>query len=591
MARSNVPSTLLGIVVSYLRPFALRDTFGLCALVGYSYLLIRIPEYVKYVINDLEQGTNRAELWDACLVILGLAACSGLLLFCSRWLIIGASRKIEMQLRNNFFAHIQKLTPRFYQQIRTGDLVTRFSSDVEQARMLVGPGLMYPGQTILVTSLALYSMFRLDVELSLTLLIPISILLIYVNFNTRKLHRLYRQAQEIYSTLTAHVQENFNGIRVIKAYGQEEAEYDRFREINTRYVNKNIEQIKQRGKLFPFMRFIGGVGVVLILWRGGLQVINGELSLGALVQFAMYYQMLMWPIIALGWIINVIHRGSASWRRIHSILLTEPEIEDTASPAQISGIQGKIEVRHLTFCYLEYETPVLRDVSFAVHPGQTLGIIGPTGSGKSTLVNLLTHLYTVPRGTIFIDGMDINDIPLKTLREAIGYVSQEVFLFSETVRSNILFGLSESHELEDELIKKAAERAQIAKDLDYFPQGYETEIGERGITLSGGQKQRVGIARALILNRPILILDDSLSSVDADTEEAIFRGLQEEMADRTAIVISHRISTIKNADHIIVLDEGEIIEEGTHDYLIHNKGLYARIYRRQILEKSLGITV
>jgi ATP-binding cassette subfamily B protein len=301
--------------------------------------------------------------------------------------------------------------------------------------------------------------------------------------------------------------------------------------------------------------------------------------------------MLMWPIIALGWIINVIHRGTASWGRIQAILAVQPEITEPAQPRVVSGLRGEIKVRDLTFAYAEGEPPVLREVSFHVYPGQTLGIIGSTGSGKSTIVNLLGHLYTVPRGMIFFDGVDINDIPLKTLRESIGYVSQEVFLFSDTIRSNILFGIPQHETLPEPALAQAAERAQIAKDLLSFPQGYDTVIGERGITLSGGQKQRVGIARALILNRPILILDDSLSSVDADTEEAIFRGLQEEMADRTALVISHRISTIKNADHIIVLDAGRIVESGTHQALVQNKGLYTKIYRRQILEKSLGITV
>jgi len=578
--------TLFQLIYFYVRPNLRQNLFGLLCMIAYSYVVVTIPRYVKLAINGLESGIVQSDLFHSCLMITGYAFFAGLLLFLARWFI-----KIEMRLRNDFFSHIQKLTPRYYHSIKTGDLVTHFSSDIEQARMLAGPGLMYPAQTVLVTCMALFSMYRLDAELMLTLLVPIVILLLYVNFNTRQLHQVYRQAQEIYSTMTAHVQENLSGIRVIKAYCQEEKEYERFKTINGRYVDKNIQQIKLRGRLFPFMRFIGGVGIVLILWRGGMKVIADALTLGDLVQFAIYYQMLMWPIIALGWIINVIHRGTASWRRLQTILMTQPEILDRETEFPVSQLRGEIAVRHLTFRYNPTDEPVLRDVSFHVKPGQTLGIIGPTGSGKSSLVHLLMHLYTVPEGTIFIDQTDINDIPLKQLRESIAYVSQEVFLFSDTIRSNIFFGIAdEKQRWEDELIA-AAVRAQIDKDLQSFPQHYDTEIGERGITLSGGQKQRVGIARALILNRPILILDDSLSSVDADTEEEIFKGLQEEMAERTAIVISHRISTIKNADHIVVLDEGRIVEEGTHESLIYQKGLYTKIYRRQILEKSLGIRV
>ncbi|MDX9753147.1 MAG: ABC transporter transmembrane domain-containing protein, partial [bacterium] len=380
--QSNPASqTLFQLILAYVRPAWFRNSIGLAALVVYSYVAVWVPAYVKEVIDHLEAGSTQNDLLNACVVILALAALSGFLLFVSRWLIIGASRQIEQNLRNDFFAHIQKLTPRFYHSIKTGDLVTRFSSDIEQARMLIGPGLMYPGQTVLLTVMALYSMFRLNVELAVTLLVPISTLLIYVNLNTRVLHRLFIQAQEIYSAMTAQIQENFSGIRVIKAYCQEEAEFQRFREINERYVAKNIEQIKQRGKLYPFMRLVGGIGVVLILWRGGMKVIADELTLGALVQFAIYYYMLMWPIIALGWIINVIHRGTASWGRIQAILAVQPEITEPALPRVVSGLKGEIKVRDLTFAYAEGEPPVLREVSFHVYPGQTLGIIGSTGSG------------------------------------------------------------------------------------------------------------------------------------------------------------------------------------------------------------------
>ncbi|MBN2329002.1 MAG: hypothetical protein JXR73_17815, partial [Candidatus Omnitrophica bacterium] len=325
---STAHHSLLRALAAYLRPAAAKDITGIICLLFYSYAAVCVPRYVKLVIDSLENNPSRSELLHSCLIILGLACLAGFLLFFARWLIIGASRDIEMAMRNDLFAHIQRLTPGFYHQIKTGDLMTRFASDIEQVRMLVGPGVMYPFAACLVTILAFYSMLTIDVGLTFTLLAPVSILMIYANFNTRKLHRVYRQAQDIYSDLTAKVQENFSGIRVIKAYCQEQAEIDRFRGISDKYLAKNVEQIRLRGRLFPFLRFIGGLGIVLILWRGGLKVIHGQLTLGALVQFAMYYQMLMWPIIALGWIINVIHRGAASWRRLQVIFLTRPEVED-----------------------------------------------------------------------------------------------------------------------------------------------------------------------------------------------------------------------------------------------------------------------
>jgi ATP-binding cassette subfamily B protein len=455
--------------------------------------------------------------------------------------------------------------------------------------MLVGPGIMYPSTTIVVTIMALYSMFSVDATLTVTLLVPIMILSIYVNFNTRKLHKYYRQAQEYYSDMTARIQENFSGIRVIKAYCQEEAEFNRFREINDRYLERNVAQIKLRGRLFPFMKFVGGVGVVLILWQGGLKVIDGDLRLGDLIQFTIYYQMLMWPIIALGWIINVIHRGMASWKRLQAILVVKPDIDDSTKLNEESGCMGEIEFRNLTFSYGDNSPPVLKNISFHVHPGQTLAVVGPTGSGKSTIVNLLLHLYPVPPGSVFFDGRDINDMRQDDLWKSIAYVSQEVFLFSDTIRENILFGVAETESVNEAALMAASECAQLHREVEEFPDHYETEVGERGITLSGGQKQRTGIARALILNRPILILDDCLSNVDTQTEEAILRGLQDAIHRSTTIVISHRISTVKHADHIIVLDEGCIVEEGDHDSLIAEDGLYARIYRRQLLEESLGI--
>jgi ATP-binding cassette subfamily B multidrug efflux pump len=587
--KSAPDSHLLSALISYLRPQSYRIVIGMISLIFNSLCMISIPHFVRLTIDGIGEGISSSDLLLKCGIIIALASISGVLLYTARWLIIGSSREIEMQMRNDFFGHIQQLSLGYYHRTKTGDLVTRFSSDIDQVRMLIGPGIMYPTITFLVTVLAFYAMLNLNVQLTLTLLIPILALIAFVNLNTRKLHRVFQQAQEIYSELSAKVQENFSGIRVIKAYCQEQAEIDRFDSINSRYVEKNIEQIKLRGRLFPFMKLIGGIGTVLVLWVGGMKVIQGEITLGVLVQFAIYYQMLMWPMIALGWIINVIHRGLASWRRLQGVFQAQPDVIVEPERETLPIQQGIIEIRNLTFAYNETTEPVLKDISLQVKSGQTLAIVGPTGCGKTTIVNVLMHLYPVPRDTVFLDGYDINDIPLDQLRNAVGYVSQEVFLFSDSIRNNLAFGVPDYETVTDDQIHHYATRAELHKDVQAFPHQYDTEIGERGITLSGGQKQRLGIARALILNRPIMILDDSLSAVDTNTEESILKSLKDAIDQTTTILISHRISTVKNADHIIVLDDGQIIEEGLHEDLIETNGLYARIYQRQLLEESLGI--
>lgn len=596
---SDQPSIgLLTAMYRYMKPVMLMELTGTLFLILHSFLLVLVPEYVGKIINSLEdhikdkEVMTQSELFHLLYWVLGLSIASGLMLFLARWLIIGASRRIERQMRSDFLHHIQRLTPRFYHENRTGDLITRFASDIEAVRMLIGPGIMYPGTTCFTTGLALYSMYTINAELTNYLLVPVIILLLYVNFNTRFLHHYFKMAQEVYSSMSAVLQENFSGIRVIKAYTQEESEAKRFKQLNKEHVDWKIKQIKMRGKLFPFMKFIGGAGSLMILWIGGFKVINGTLQVGDLIQFSLYLSMLMWPIIALGWIINVIHRGMASWKRLYAVMSVEPEILDSPHAAALPEVRGNIEFRNLTFAYGDNAAPVLHDVSFSLRAGQTLAVVGPTGSGKSTIVNVLLHLYPIPPGTVFIDGKDINDLTLETVRDSVAYVSQDVFLFSDTVRSNITFGTNGMpvDTLESEMMEAAA-HAQLAAEVDSFPDKYDTEVGERGITLSGGQKQRTGIARALILRRPVLILDDCLSNVDAQTEEAVLSSLTSLMKNRTTIMISHRISTVKHADHIIIVDEGRIVDEGTHDELVERDGIYSRMYSRQLLEESLGIRV
>lgn len=621
--QAHTTSELVSAIIRYIKPVFWLELIGIIFLVTHSLFLILVPDYIKVIINRLESHINftsveeqlatpgqldpetvnqlqldlqsfeplsHGQLNLLLLWVLGISVLSGLMLFMARWYIIGASRRIERHMRNDFLQHIQRLTPGFYHNNRTGDLITRFSSDIESVRMLIGPGIMYPITTICTTGFALYMMYNINVELTNYLLVPVIVLLIYVNYNTRFLHHYFKMAQEVYSSMSAVLQENFSGIRVIKAYTQEESEAKRFAKLNREHVDWKMKQVNMRGKLYPFMKFIGSAGTLMILWVGGLKVINGTLEIGDLVAFTLYLSYLMWPIIALGWIINVIHRGMASWRRLHAVMAVEPEILDSPNALELSDIRGDVEFRDLTFAYGENDSPILKNVSFTIKAGQTLAVVGPTGSGKSTVVNVLLHLYPIPPGTVFIDGKDINELSLESVRDSIAYVSQDVFLFSDSVRSNILFGTNglAEEQLESAMMEAAA-HAQLAAEVDSFPDGYETEVGERGITLSGGQKQRTGIARALILRRPILILDDCLSNVDANTEEEILSSLTKIMTNRTTIMISHRISTIKHADHIIVLDDGKIVEEGNHEHLVSHDGIYARMYNRQLLEESLGI--
>ncbi len=581
----------------YILPHKYRLLLGFIAILCGNWLAVKIPGMVRRAIDDLEPIVGNPEalektppvIMEAIWGILLFAMGSAIGLFFSRYCIITASRLAERRLRMDLYDHLQKLSRRFYHSMPTGDLLTRGGSDVEQVRLLLGPGIMYPTQCIVLASLAIGHMLHRNWLLTVIVLAPVVGLSIWVNVYTRRLHQLWSVAQKIYAQLSAHVQENLSGIRVVKAYCQEIPETERFKGINQRYLQQNLAMIRIRGKLWPFMRYIGGLGFALILCVGGWMVAKEKMTLGSLAAFIQYFTMLFWPIIGFGWVLNVIHRGTASWARLREIFAVEPEIVPEKGTEPIGDLRGNIEISDLTFRYDEQTPPVLENISLDIPAGSTVAVVGPTGVGKSTLVHLLLRLYPVPRGTILIDGEDINDIPINQLRGNIAFISQEVFLFSDRLSENILFG--ERHEDEEikERMREAARKAGLASDVEQFPNGYETLLGERGLTLSGGQRQRTGIARALVLDRPILILDDCLSSVDAETEEYILRSVDEDVQRRTTILISHRISTVRNADHIVVLSDGKIIEQGRHEELLTLDGLYAQMFRRQQLEESLGI--
>ena len=526
------------------------------------------------------------------LSLLLVGALAALALLGGRYGIISASRKAERDLRHRFFTHTQTLTPTFFHTTRTGDLMTRSGSDMEQVRMLLGPGIMHPAQTLWIIILVLTYMFSRDAVLALAILLPMVVLGGFVNFWTRIVHRLSLRAQETYSNLSSHVQENLSGIRVVKAYLQEEAESARFRDINQQYMEHNLGMVRVRAKAWPLMRFLGSMGMIILFLAGGYRTMSGAMTVGELWQYVSYFLMLFWPMVAFGWILNVLFRGTVSWHRIDTLLQTQPLVRDDPDVRDVVLGPPAIELRSLTFTYPGHPAPVLEDVNLQVQAGSTVAIVGPTGCGKSTLVNLLLHHYPVRPDQIHVAGQDLTQVPLRQLRESIASVSQEVFLFSTSIRENMLLGVDENGYDAGDLdaaMRWAGQLARLEEEVAGFADGYDTQLGERGITLSGGQRQRLGIARALILRRPILLLDDCLSAVDTHTEELILQGLQGEMEDRTTILISHRVSTVKRADTIVVLDDGRIVERGAHDDLIERDGLYASMHRRQLLEESLGI--
>src|SRR5579872_1415387 len=547
---------------------------------------VLFPQVIRQATDALNTHITRRQLAMYCLWMLAIALSKGIFQFLTRWLVIGVSREIEYDLRNDLFRHLEGLSYSYYQKTRTGDIMARATNDLNAVRMLLGPAIMYSANTLVFTAAALIFMWHTSHKLTLYAFLPLPLASILIQYFGRRIHERFERIQAQFSEISARAQENFSGARVIRAYVQEEPEIALFEKSNQEYVTRSLPLARLMGMLWPSLEIMLGLAIVLMLWLGGREVLLHRMTVGQFIAFNTYMLQLTWPIIALGWVINIFQRGTASMGRINEILAARPEITDARAAPNLNErerITGEIELRNLNFSY--NGVPVLHNINLRIPAGSSLAIVGPTGSGKTTLVNLIPRIYDAQPGSVLLDGRPIREYPLEALRRSIGFVPQETFLFSDTVRGNIAFGADGASQEE---VRAAAEAANIAGDIEDFPEQYETIVGERGITLSGGQKQRTAIARAIIRNPRILILDDALSSVDTYTEERILNHLREIMRGRTTIFISHRVSTVQAADRIAVLHQGRIVEVGTHDELLARNGYYTDLYNKQLLEEELA---
>ena len=543
---------------------------------------ILFPKVLGNAAEALKQGVTQHKLLIYAGMLLAIAITKGIFQFLTRWIVIGISRDIEFDLRNDLFADLEVLSYSYYQRHRTGDIMARATNDLSAVRNLLGPAIMYTANTAVVTAGALAFMLSISPKLTLYTFLPLPVASIVIQYFGRQIHDRFEKIQAMFSEISARAQENFSGARLIRAYVQEEAEIKAFEAENQEYIRRSLGLVRLMGMLWPTLEFTLGCAAVLVLWLGGREVLSGQIDFGQFVSFSAYMAQLTWPVIALGYVINLFQRGTASLGRLNEVMLEQPEITD-APGAQSRDIRGAIEFRGLNFSY--EGKPVLHDVNLSIPGGSSLAIVGPTGSGKTTLVNLIPRIYDAEPGTVLIDGRPIREYTLASLRKNIGFVPQETFLFSDHIRENIAFGVESATDAD---IRIAAAAANIAADIESFPESYDTMVGERGITLSGGQKQRTAIARALIRNPRILILDDALSSVDTHTEDKILNHLRDVMRGRTTIFISHRVSTVRNADRIAVLYGGRIVELGTHDELLALNGYYSDLYNKQLLEEELA---
>lgn len=577
-------------------------------ITGTAFVLISVtfgvfvPRYVGQAIDDLRlQGVSYRTLARSVGLIVLTSLVSGVFLFFQRRTLINMSRYIEYDLRQDFYSHLQKLPLDFFQNYRTGDLMARATNDLGAVRQVAGPAIMYSEQTLFRVLIIVPIMLSISVKLTLIMLLTMPFVTLTVKYFGEQIHIRFEKIQEFFSDITARAQENLTGVRVIRAFAQEESEKQQFALLNQQYVDRNLGLVRLSAVFRPLMQFFIGLGFAAILLIGGRETAQGRMTLGQFTAFNLYLEQLIWPLIAMGYVTNLVQRGMASLKRMHQIVAIEPAIADAPGAkalsyqnhdgAVVEGLKGKIEFRNLSFRYSDSSPEVLKDISLVIEPGTTVAFIGRTGAGKSTLMNLVPRLIDARHGMVLIDDLPIDQIPLSQLRRNIGYVPQETFLFSETLAENITFGLEDHLGMQKmEKVLNAAQAAGLAEDVADFPKGYETILGERGITLSGGQKQRTAIARAVIREPRILILDDSLSAVDTYTEEKILSRLRAVMRERTTLIVAHRISTVKDADLICVIDHGIMIEQGSHDQLMAAQGAYADLFERQLLEEELAST-
>ncbi len=571
----------------YLKPYRGMLFLGTACVLIANLAQMTGPIVLRYAVDDLTTGIIQSKLLYYGGAFIAITAIAGVFVFLQRRVIPSVARGFEYDLGNDFYAHLQKLPPEFYLTSHTGDLMSRATSDLAASRMIVGGALMYATNTVFAMILILPLMLSMNWRLTLLAFLPLPLVTLTTKIVSKRIHEESIRVQEHFGTVSTRAQESLAGVRVIRAYVQEAAEMANFKRINAELVRRNVRLIHLNSFFTPVVNFIIGLAFVAGVWYGSLLVLRGQLTIGQLFQFTLYLEFLIHPMLELGLIINLFQRGMASMERLNEVMSVAPSIADSAENDKSyegNPIKGEIEFRHLTFSYPDSEEPVLKDINLRIQPGQTVAFVGNVGSGKSTLVSFVPRLLDAELGQVLIDGRPIHTIPLQKLRAAIGYVPQETFLFSETLSANIAFGDSNASKGK---IEKAALEAGLAEDVEEFPQKYATKVGERGIILSGGQKQRTALARALIRRPSILIMDDSMSAVDTRTEARILTHLRRLLADRTSLIVSHRISTVKNADLIVVLEDGCIVERGTHDELISRGGFYATLYEKQGLEQEL----